>query len=860
MGTGQSVVVQQHLSKWEAALGELENISQTNRKLIEQDRIFGSSPESADAVVRRPSSLVSFGNNGNVVSGGEADNNIVSSSSIGGIGHRPRSGHQQSPGDSRQGEGRGFDSRSGTNSNQAPKHNRQQVLEVKKARVELFSSYVAKNPEALTNVMQCSHFGATAVGLSYLLGGKKDSPDRRNRVTVEDLFFAAQVPLHMLHTSPPHLPVLADIVREFLDVDNRFKDEYGVEEVHFDVSPTVGQVDLGPNEVGDRQTRMQLPEFCRVITRDCEEETSVIRIVNYDPYVLEQEMIVDAYDDDEEQQNSPLATSVLGVGPRHVQRRFSPDNDGAYAVIVDVRNAVQLMVTIAEGIVNDSLHVKMTEVPAASLFKAMMTAEEGHRARGFLRIFKKEPGTPGFGDQVNSFWSPELCSGKVLGTLAEGTHAATISHHISPHIVAVAWAIHLLKGVRNDAHGYGSGLPVSDIIRTLRFPSQVFIDGSLPLEQVFEYAKEFLSVKQLPYVATLHPVLTKISREDAVPTISVFDLESIIMDVQKSNDDVESPQHVMVLMYNACVAHNVLYIAEEPQWCVLAGYDTETQTALLIDAHPKTFSRTWTCSLERVHKAITGTGYIIFSKTGEGSENVGAPKTVSPMVLSRLQLLKEQAGMGVQSWKVQPLVKTLTFPALPVMPTIISIVCTKLLEKVITIEDVIYTVPYEVSSLLIRFFTLESLQVCLSEFLQYSGLADTVQVTSHHVERKASGGMSLLLKDFEKLVTDATVEGKALIVHFDRKRLQVHGVNHPFGSLGVVTAYNPASKIVTVMDCNPNAYLRTWSTRLGSSCCRRLLRGRRTDKHSVRSVCQSSPTGATGTSPPTFPEGRRTVP
>lgn len=71
----------------------------------------------------------------------------------------------------------------------------------------------------------------------------------------------------------------------------------------------------------------------------------------------------------------------------------------------------------------------------------------------------------------------------------------------------------------------------------------------------------------------------------------------------------------MLCMYNAGVAHNILYVCDNLQWCILAGYDEETQTALLIDAHPKMFSRTWTCALDRLHKAITGSGYIIFTNT-----------------------------------------------------------------------------------------------------------------------------------------------------------------------------------------------------------------------------------------------------
>ncbi|EPY25613.1 hypothetical protein STCU_06630 [Strigomonas culicis] len=828
MGSGPSVAVQEHFQRWEVALSQLEGIASANQKALEQDRLFGGAAEGrgvpaeeapAPNSMRRPSSLISFTNNN--ANNAAAESVGASSSSIGQ--HRNRS-RPTSP-EARQLEVRQpFEStRGSTNagSTAPPRHTRQQVLETKKVRQDLFASYVPKNPEKLTDFMPCSHFGATAVALSYLLGGKKDASDRRQRVTVEDIFFAAQVPLHMLHTGPPHLPVMADIVKEFLDVDNRFKDEYILDEVHFDVSPTVGQVELGPNEVGDRQTRMQLPEFCRSITRDCEEESHVIRVVNYDPYVLEQEMRVDAYEDDEDL-SSALATSVLG-NPRHQERVYSPHNDGAYAVIVDVRNAVQLMVTIAEGVVNDSLHVKLTEVSAASLFRAMMTAEEGHRARGFLRIAKKSSSGTGFMDDVSAFWTPELCSGKVLGTLRDGTHASAISHHISPHIVGVAWAMHLLAGTRENTHGYGNGLPVSDIIRTMHLPSEVFMNGILPLDQVYEYAKEYVHRRSKPITISLYPVLTKISREDAVPTISVFDLESILLDVRNANDDNESPSHVMLIMYNACVAHNVLYIAEEPQWCVLAGYDQETQTALLIDAHPKTFSRTWTCSLERLHKAMTGTGYMIFSKLpAEGAGKsastaehcVGAPSNMAPMVQSRLLLLQQQSRMG-PLWETQTLVKTFTFPTLPVMPTIVAMVGSILLGKTITFDDVIHLLPYELSALIIRFFTLESMHVCLSKFLFYSGVADAIQVESFHGEKDASGKVRLPLSKFEELVGAAAGDkDKVLVVLYKASHLQVHGAHHPFGSLGIVTKYDSGKHSVTVTDCNPNSYLRTWSVPL----------------------------------------------
>lgn len=892
---GSATSVQEHLQKWETALGELEQLSSTNRRLMDQDRIYGNSAAANHELQkgddeatserggggRRPSSLVSFNPTATATTpeGGMG----VSAGSIHRQNRNGTAGSGAAPASAESRTGFGFVVYNGTSGptmvtnlnsvhngtpaltsatpndatnrsvgsasigQQQPKHSRQQVLEIRKARTNLFRSYEAENPDALTDLMQCNHFGAAAVALSYLLGGEANCKDRRRRVTLEDIFFATQSPLHMLHSGPPHLPIMADIIREFLDVDNRFKGDYSLEAVHLDVSPTMGQVELGPNEVGDRQTRMQLPEFQRLITQDCEEETQAIRIVHYDPYVLEQEMLIDAYEDEDEL-NSPLATSVLGPNPNHVERLHSPSNEGAYAAVVDVRNAVQLMVTIAEGVVNDSLHVKLKEVPVASLFKAMMTAKEGHRARGFIRVFKKELNPDFTTDEIKTFWTPELCSGKVLGTTQLGTQALAVSHHVSPHIVGVAWAMHLLAGVRPGTHGYGNGLPVSDIIRAMKLPAEVFVDGVLPLEQVYEYAAGYVQRSKRDMDVRLYPVLTKISREDAVPTISVFDLESILISVKDANADPESPEHVMVIMYNACVAHNVLYIVEEPQWCILAGYDQEMQTAVLIDAHPKTFSRTWSCPLDRLHKAMTGSGYLIFSKrnTNPASRRVGAPNMMAPTVESRLELVERQHELS-SAWdgaRAFAMPKAFTFPSLPVMPTMVAMAYTRLGVPT-TFDDVVQRLPFEISALVIRNLTLEIVHVCLTQYLRVAGLQDTVRVDAFHGESDVNGVLMLQLPQFEELIQTSLDGDHVLLLHFDTGHIIVNGASHPFGSLGMVVGYDAELGSVRVADTNPNSFLREWSAPL-LEVFESVLDSDATRKHRKRGVLRMSRVTAGG--------------
>ncbi|CBH15803.1 hypothetical protein, conserved [Trypanosoma brucei gambiense DAL972] len=837
MGNGQinaRASTEEHLRKWEAALAALEKVSNSGRRAMERDRVYYGGAEDA----RSGNEEVLEGS----MRGACRSSQVSFSTTAGGsesscTEHQPPRRQNQTPNEN---NGRSWGTnQSGNTSNinnaeqsrtgslVGQHRSRQQVVEIRKARMAFFKSYEMQRDYEHKAIMECGHFGAAAVALSYLLGGARGCRDRKKCVTMEDIFFAVHLPLHYLHSGVQTLQVMSDILREFIDVDNRFKNEYGLSVVHFDISPVVGQVELGRNEVGDRQTCMQLHEFTKAIANDSEEQIQAVRIVNYDPYVLQQETFVDNFVDGDDDV-SALADSIR-VGLRDQERQYSKNNNGVYAVIVEVRCVVELMVTLAEGIVDDQLHVRLFEVPAAALFKAMTVPLENERARGFMRIFRKDSVPVMSHDEVQSMFSPELAGGNVLGTTSMGTHASAISGHTSPHIIAVAWAMHLLGGDRASAHGHGNGLPVSDIVRTMKFPAEVLIDSTLPLGEVFKYAREYIRLTERNYDVSIYPILTNTSREDAVPTISVFELESILTDVKNANKDPDAPEHVMVIMYNANVAHNVLYVSNTPQWCVLSGYDEESQVVSLIDAHPKKFMKLWTCSLERLHRAMTSNGYLIFSKRTAASTHVGlshdetwcdslplghesqvprvgALRRVDPTVQRYLALLRDQDALGVTRREVM---RTLCFPSLPLSPTMIALTLMEL-GCPTTFEDVIVALPFEISSLMLRYFTLESMAVCLTTYVEHVGL--NVSVKTYHTDRRNGNKARVTVEEFEQIMEECLADrGKALVMLFNTNEIEVFGDSRPFGSTGLVVGYNKATGGVTVMDTNPNRYFRTWS-------------------------------------------------
>lgn len=55
------------------------------------------------------------------------------------------------------------------------------------------------------------------------------------------------------------------------------------------------------------------------------------------------------------------------------------------------------------------------------------------------------------------------------------------------------------------------------------------------------------------------------------------------------------------------------------------------------------------------------------------------------------------------------------------MPTIIAMACSTI-GVATTFDDVIMRLPYDISSLLIRTFTLESMHVCFAKYLKYACL------------------------------------------------------------------------------------------------------------------------------------------
>jgi hypothetical protein len=527
------------------------------------------------------------------------------------------------------------------------------ALANKTNREDMWASYAMTREQRMeassATASAANHFAAAAIALSSLLGGKRGDP-RQDIVTVEDIFFAAEVPLTYLQQHSIELEDLHNIISTFIETDSRFRGQFGVEVAHLDVAPAVGHLTRGENRlIGEHTCKVTQPRLLERVKDDLASNRAVY-LLQFDPYVLEQEIEQNnLLDGDEnsflqqsfsrlEQEDGVVQSDPLNMSMAKMVRtnhsRFATiaevkkENDGMVGVVTGWRRIVLDTLRVAEAACfkGNVLASKESEFPFPAVYKAMGAVSRGcGRARGYIRIFRAGESVDATADPeddpVVPFFSHELMTGTVIGALEGGTcHASAVEPVLAPHIVATAWAFHLLHGAATEgSHRHGRGLPISDLIRTLRLPCDVYLhDFDLPLDQVQLYISEYIRLKgyESEFNSELVPVITTSERTGAVPSLTQHELDAILFEVTEANDDPEFPSVAILFQYDPAIAHNALGITPRAQWGILAGYDRDRQLARLIDANAHAFGRSWSVSCEWLLESITNHGYIVVRHIG----------------------------------------------------------------------------------------------------------------------------------------------------------------------------------------------------------------------------------------------------
>eukprot|EP00760_Papus_ankaliazontas_P028409 PhM_4_TR3690/c0_g1_i1/m.47532 len=642
----------------------------------------------------------------------------------------------------------------------ATKMRREAVQQVKAERRAHFAEF--ETPCLRTSHVKCTHFGVAAMALSYV-GGVK--------VTLEDVFHSSRLPLSFVLHQSLTLSEMYDVVNEFIAKDPRFgSDAYNVELVHYDTSVSSGEVGHGylANETAHRCVVETLNDFRTSLI----EETArhgVIRIINYDPFVVEQGLVLLEEDDGESSDglvNMVISPSVQRMKATSVRTSFTKENAGNFAAVTDFNNATHL-VNLAAAALDTDVHAVCSEVPISSLYKAMCKENTYlNRPRGYVKITKREKAIP--------------TNGRSVAIPAVPLELRSLSKGIAPHMIALAYAMHTLTGMVHTTTQW-----VSDIVRSVELPFDFIGSSRISVEHVTGALVEYLQAKSLlgTYNVGVDMIKTRLQREDSQTTMSIMELGDLL------RARLPCKECAVIACIDTNIANNVVGLERDPHWVVLRSYDSEYQQVYVHDTIPRKYTAVWCVGLERLHRALTNHGMITIWK-GTPPESHKAQLDLDPAYRTPPKAPHNFFG-GV-----------FEFPPLELPVTLCAFALHKLGHPT-SVEDIVRkTTCVDVSFLLRTAYSVMDIARILRRYIGATSLpvkVDTVMVECDNVGQKKMGLMSFFV-EMKRHSLDPNCE---VIFYFSRNII-THGNMHH----AILVRFNEDEESVTLCDANPHRTAR----------------------------------------------------
>eukprot|EP01065_Artemidia_motanka_P019712 TRINITY_DN2351_c0_g4_i1.p1 TRINITY_DN2351_c0_g4~~TRINITY_DN2351_c0_g4_i1.p1 ORF type:complete len:1203 (+),score=448.51 TRINITY_DN2351_c0_g4_i1:66-3674(+) len=714
------------------------------------------------------------------------------------------------------------------------RHNRQEMLRVRKLRKEFFASYMEDEIDRSSSI-QCGYLGNLCAGLSYLLASRADGNlAPKNRVTVEDIFFTCHLPLHYIVNPHISLAELYDIAKEFIDHDPRFRDQVRVEVCHMDPVLFHGEVEQGDcaNETGDRGPP-SLATFRKTLEEDMA-GLNAIEIFSFDPFIVEQSKLhvddTDESDEDEEdgkqEQVKEFNGQVSGPGsgtndtaPTHTlanqclavyksqstpSTKFGQRNRGWFSLGIEY-NTAQHMVQLADAVIDTDVHLTLNDAPLTALYRACCARDRyTRRMRGFIRLSlanKSKPLREEEELESRELFAPDLYLGK--GPL--GIPLSSVDSAISVHIVAFAYATHLIQGMRTEESG--TGVSCKEICKTMEFPLAVTVQFSMTMVQAHAYYSAYLAKTGLSekIYTVCQPIEKKVDTEEAPPTMSIMDFENVLIQVTERSPDSEQPTCLMLLCFEVGCAHNMLSLSQTPDhYGVLMSYDQDKQMVAVLDVKPKKYTRVWYTSLIRLHKSLVGRGYILLyrrdveDEEGLGEINMGRQDTMIRNKLQRITLPITVSNEYVRAFE---------FPPKVMCVTALAVVFNKL-GQYCMVKDVVNAIDCDPSFVVSDHVSIRDVGRIANNFLSNHGWRDLFSVEVVNFDTRLDGTPRVTVEQLRELLKE-NHNGKdfELLVQCERGVLNQSG-GGVGGEYCLVVDYDEQADRVVVADVNPQIYFR----------------------------------------------------
>ena len=801
--------------------------------LIDRKRPSGSA-DATDTTVRRSSSVVSFSGEGgqkdvvaalaSVAANGNCTSPTISSPTNRSINFSSNLG---SPIPS------AFDTlddstiRSETTST---RKSRADQMKLRATRKQFFDQYM-DDPINPGSELACSYVGLICTSLSYLMSMENGS---NFKLGVEDIFFTNHLPLHFVNLETITLSELYAICKEFVDTDPRFKDVVRVEVFYMDTRLVEGEVQQGEraNESGDRG-----PPSLQVFRKSLEEDfngLSACRIFCYDPFVVEQAKLrIDDTDSDEgsasdmeepgeytaispNNGNAPPTTpsqtldSLTRYSARSAPKsKFGSSNDGKFSLCT-AYNSVQHQLQLVDSNIDGSIHLTSNDAPITAMYRACCTKDRGtERKRGFVR-FSLIDSSPPLGSieempgDLHDLFVPDLYSGAGM----RGIPLTSVDSQISGHITAFAFALHLVQGLQPFSET-GVGINIKDICTAMQFPLNVIVNYPMSLIEAYTWMQSYItnhSVWNEKIFLHVQPIEKKVDSEDSPPTMSIMEFSDILVTAQNS----KVGSSVTILQFDVNVAHSVLGLsgsksASSDHYGVFMGYDADKQLVKILDIHPKKYTRFWVTSLQRLHSAIIGRGFIVVQRARRPSQDsemcFKRQDTMIRTKLAKLYLPPVAPAMFVHAFE---------YPTKVMATTAVAVAINHLLDAKppIMVRNFINSVDCDPSFLVDSCISLCDLHRITISYLVKSKNATKVSAEYSVFDELTDGTRRVSLDQFTKMVTTATQNSKdeILILNCGLQFLKNNGGGN--GGFYCIVHDISDSNILTISDVNPSLYSR----------------------------------------------------
>ena len=387
----------------------------------------------------------------------------------------------------------------------------------------------------------------------------------------------------------------------------------------------------------------------------------------------------------------------------------------------------------------------------------------------------------------------------------------------------------------------GNGLDVKELAVSLDFPTSVMVGYDMPILEAFAYYEHFLKQSDYNVWASVQPIEKKVNSEHSPPSLSIMDLHEVLVKAASQMEDLDK---VMIMQFDLSCVHNKLNIAAPgtSHYGVLQSYDVERQEVTILDIEPKKYGRVWGTTLQRLHRAMIGKGYVFLyqsslvrdtsdeddMRTMEELQQLISARRHDTFTGRRIQNLRMRPGLPT------PFLKFFEYPT-EVMPVTSLAVALNLLRpsQLVLAKDVIQNVSCDPALLVDSDVTANDLERIGTSYIVNTQQADVLRVQAVNFDQRVSdGNRKVTLASFEEILDKATEASRAcagepkevFILNCKASVLERWGAGcgGEFLIFHEVATDDDGRKVVTASDLNPclyQRYLRIPLSELYEACC-----------------------------------------